>query len=213
MAIKHGHGLRGPRPQTDLQRAQEALLEADQSSKAPAFESKELVRRVLEFANTGKPKGLPASGEMEHGGQTFYPDCSQEHADLRKDLSAILSDELSGPAVSRLLKQARYITVNSFHLDRGALVRKERHFVPKLATLLAGQLLLIRSDKQLREDVKQCRLPGCGRFFLASDDVKDPSAKGRRRHRYCTPEHMDLAQSTSAERTRRWREREASKHK
>jgi hypothetical protein len=196
----------------DIENAQLVLLEADATSKEPALDSKELLRRVLEFANTGNPKGLPGGREMEYGGKTFYMDSSDEHATLRKDLAAIIAGELATPAVARLLKQSRHATVQTFELDRqGKLVHKERHFVPNLATLIAGQLMLIHSEERLRDDVKQCRLLGCGRFFLASDDVKDPSAPGRRRHRYCSPEHMDLAQSTGAERTRKWREDKAKK--
>jgi hypothetical protein len=199
-----------PRPQ-DIEKSLEILLAADDASAAPALESKELVRRVLEFANTGKPKGLPGARTMEHGGQTFYLDAADLQAELRKDLAAVIAETVVPAAVARLLKQARHITVKTYQMDRGKLTRKERHFVKDLPTLLAGQLLLIHTDERLRDDVKQCRLPGCGRFFLASDDVKDPSAPGRRRHRYCSPEHMDLAQSTPAERTRKWRENRAKK--
>jgi len=196
----------------DIEKAVEILLDVDDAGEAPALEAKDLVRRVIEFANTGKPRGLPGARELVHGGQSFLLDASEEHGALRKDLAAIVADELSGPAVSRLLKQSRHVSVKTFQVDRrGTLVPLERHFVPDLATLIAGQLLLIRSDEQLRDDVKQCRLPGCGRFFLASDDVKDASAPGRRRHRYCSPEHMDAAQSTGAERTRKWREDRAKK--
>jgi hypothetical protein len=206
-----------PQKPQEIAKALETLLETDDASVAPALEAKDLVRRVLEFANTGKPVGLPGARTVEHVGLTFYVDTGDQHVELRKDLAAVIAGELSGPAIARLLRQARHVTVKTYQMDRGKLVRKERHFVKDLPTLIAGQLLLIRSDEQLRDDVKQCRLPGCGRFFLASDDVKDASAPGRRRHRYCSPEHMDLAQSSGAERTRKWRENRkklaAAKHK
>jgi hypothetical protein len=57
-------------------------------------------------------------------------------------------------------------------------------------------------------DLKQCRLPGCGRFFLASDLIEDPSAQGRRRERYCSAEHMDQAQTPGAKRTAKWRNKD-----
>src|ERR1700730_15753279 len=205
-----------------LEKAQELLLAVDESSELPAFETQDLVRHVIHFANTGKAKGLPGARVMELNGEMFYMDTGTVHTDLQKDLAAVLIGELSGPAVGRLVKQARHVTVRSYQMDRGNLVRKERHFVMDLPTLLADVLLSIRSDATLRNDVKQCRLPGCGRFFLKSDLVKDPSAPGRHRDRYCSNEHMETAQTSGgAERTRRWREnmkkqsgaRTASKHK
>lgn len=200
-----------PKPK-DVEQAVATLLGADESTEAPAITQKDLVRRVLEFANTGRPEGLPGARVLTQGGRTFLlntPEQDAQHAELRKDLAAIVRGELSGPAVARLLKQARYVTVSGYELARGALRRVERQFVQDLSPVLADVLLLVRSEPALQKDVRQCRLPGCGRFFLASDHVEDPSSPGRRRHKYCSPEHMAAGQNTSAERTRRWR----SQHK
>jgi hypothetical protein len=182
---------------TEVEKAQEVLLEVDSTTEAATFEAKELVRRVLDFANTGKPKGLPGAR------QTFLvitPEHESQQADLCADLTAIVKGELSGPAVARLRRQARHVMVRSYAINRGALVRKERHFVKDLSPLLADVLLSIYGDQAARADVKQCRLPGCGRFFLASDLVDSPAARGRRRYRFCSQEHMEAGQTSSAKR-------------
>jgi hypothetical protein len=192
------------------------LVDAASSSSAPAIEEKELVRRVLQFANTGQPKGLPGVRTAEHGGQSFVllpPDVEKWQVELRKDLGSVIKDELSGPAAARLRKQAaRQVMVPVFQFERGALQISYRHFVGEaegmgLQTVLAFVVLRVLSNERLREDVKQCRLAGCERFFLASDELTDSSAPGRRRYRYCSPEHMAKAQTSGAERTRRWREK------
>jgi hypothetical protein len=124
----------------------------------------------------------------------------------------LVRDELSGPSSSRLRKDAeRLMMTPTFEFDRrGVLHPRYRYMAQDLRAALAYGVLLIRDKgRKFGEDLKQCRLAGCGRYFLASDQVKDPSAPGRRRHRYCSREHMDAGQNTSAERTRRWR----NKHK
>jgi hypothetical protein len=148
------------------------------------------------------------------------PELDRQHADLRRDLEAIVAGELSGPASARLRKLASHqVMVPVFEFERGGAVRTSyRRFVRDLDALVAYVLLRIRSDDQLRDDVKRCRLPGCPRFFLASDSRKDPSAPGRRRYRYCSREHEKLAPGASgAQRTARWREKQArlaaTKHK
>jgi hypothetical protein len=199
-----------PEPKA-IEQAVAALLEADESSDAPRLAKRELVRRVVAFANTGEPKGLPGARALILEGRTFWVTTEQDdvhntQAVLQKDLAAIVKGELSAPAVARLRKQARYVTVRSYVLERGAPRPVERLFVKDLAPVLADVLLQVRGDEQLQKDVRQCRLPGCDQFFLASDQVKDPSAPGRRRHRYCSDDHMAKAQTSGAERTRRWRE-------
>jgi hypothetical protein len=184
------------------------ILEVDQSSEAAAIPQLELVRRVLDFANTGRPVGLPGARSLTVGDQTFLvntPDQDELHTELKRDLAMVVKGELSGPAVARLLKQARYVTVRRYELHRGTLRRVERQFVDDLSPVLADVLLLVRSDDRLHKDVRQCRLAGCGRFFLASDLVADASARGRRRHRYCSDEHMNLGQTPGSKRTAKWR--------
>ena len=203
----------------EIEQAIAVVLEADASGAAPAIEEKTLVRRVLEFANTGRPEGLPGARVLTQQGQTFLlmtPEQDAQHVELQRDLAAIVKGELSGPATARLLKQARYVMVRRYELVRGTLRRIEKQFAEDLRPVLADVLLHIRSSESLQRDVRQCRLPGCGRFFLVSDQVKDPSAAGRRPHRYCSPEHMSAAQTPGAERTRLWRQRRAQgapKHK
>jgi hypothetical protein len=99
----------------------------------------------------------------------------------------------------------------TFEFDRsGGLHPKYRYLPEDLRAAVAYGVLLLRdTGRPFLEDLKQCRLAACKRFFLVSDQVKDPRAPGRRRHRYCSPEHMAAGQNTSAERTRRWR----AKHK
>jgi len=95
----------------------------------------------------------------------------------------------------------------AFEFDRNGVLHPKYQYMPEdLRAALAFGVLLIRDKgRTFGEDLKQWRLPGCGRYFLVSDHVTDPSAPGRRRHRYCSPEHMVAGQSTSADRTRRWR--------
>jgi hypothetical protein len=199
----------------DLAKAQELLLEVDGANEGVALEIKDLLRRMLEFANTGRPKGLPGARELVQGGQTFLvitPEIEAQHTQLRADLASLVKLDLSGPAVARLRRQARHVMVRSYAMDHGRLVRKERHFVNDLGPLLADVLLLVRSDDTLQDDVKQCRLARCGRFFLASDLISGPSAKGRRRHRFCCDEHMDEGQTPGAKRMARSRANR-NKHK
>jgi hypothetical protein len=118
--------------------------------------------------------------------------------------------ELSGPSAGRLRKDAERLTMTpTFEFDRSGALRPKYRYLPDdlRAALAYGVLLLRDTERPFGKDLKQCRLPGCGRFFLASDQVTDPSLPGRRRHRYCSPEHMAAGQNTSAERTRRWRTR------
>jgi hypothetical protein len=194
----------------DIEKAVATILEATESGDAPVITQKDLVRRVLAFANTGRPVGLPGARVMTSGDRTFLtytPEQDAQHAELRKDLTAIVKGELSAPAVARLRKQARYVTVRSYVLERGAPRPVERQFVNDLGPVLADVLLHVRGDEELRKDVRQCRLPGCGRFFLASDQVTDPSAPGRRRYKFCSHEHMNLAQTPGAKRTAEYRKR------
>jgi hypothetical protein len=205
-----------PKPNVDepaVAQAVETILNVVASVEGGSIDELDLVRRVLEFANTGAPAGLPGARALTVADRTYYMDTSSELAQLRSDLAAIVAGELSGPSAGRLRKEAsKQVMVPVFEFDRDGTVRTTyRRFVSELAPLLAYVLLRVRSDEELRGDVKRCRLPGCGRFFLASDQVKDPSAPGRRRHRYCSPAHMNEAQSTGAERTRRWRENVAKR--
>ena len=195
----------------DVEKAITTILDAVTGNLAPTFSERDLVRLVIAFANTGRPTGLPGSRVMSVGGQTFTVITNElppQHVELQRDLSAIVAGELSGPAAARLRKHAGcQVLVPVFELRRGVTLTRYRHLTSDLAATVSYVLLRVHSDVGLRDDVKRCRLAGCGRFFLASDDVKDPTAPGRRRHRYCTPEHMTEAQTSGAERTRRYRER------
>lgn len=201
-----------PEPK-DIEEAIATILDADASVRAAvpdAISQRDLVRRVMNFANTGRPEGLPGARVLTQGGQSFLvmtPEQDALRAELWKDLSAIVKGELSAPAVARLLKRARLVSVRHYEIEQKVLVPLERHFVKDLGALVADVLLRVRSDPELQKDVRQCRLPGCWRFFLASDQVKDPSAPGRRRHRYCSPEHMNLAQTPGAISTAKWRKK------
>ena len=53
--------------------------------------------------------------------------------------------------------------------------------------------LLLDEDLPHGRDLCRCKLPRCGRFFMA---VK--SSKGRTRRNYCTDEHMLEAQKATA---------------
>ena len=153
-----------------IEQSVERLLVTEDPGAAGAIAEMDLVRRVISFANLGRPEGLPGIRALEVNGQTFIlmEGIPEQQAQLRKDLAAIVRADLSGPAVARLLKQARHVIVRSYEIQRGELEPRERHFVgDSLATLLADVLLRVRSNEKLRKDLRQCQLKGCGRFFLA----------------------------------------------
>lgn len=188
-----------------------ALLKADAAEAAVPFAEKDLLRRVLDFANTERPGDLPGARVLTEGGQTFpviTPEQEEAHAELHKDLSAIVTQgNLSAASLKQLLRWARHVTVRTYAMEHGKPVEKHRHFVSDLRPLVADVLLRVLSSPDLRKDVRQCQFPGCARFFLASDLVTNPSAKGRRPYRYCAENH---ARTPGALRTAKWR-RESSK--
>lgn len=206
-----------------IEKAVETILGLAADAEAPTIAERDLVRRVIEFANTGRPLDLPGARVATHGGRSFIvltEDLGARQTELQRDLGAIVSGELAAPAIARLRKQAgRQVLVPSFDYKGGAVKVSHRHLTADLGATVSYVLLRVQSDERLRNDVKWCRLPGCGRFFLASEQITDPSAPGRRRYRYCTPEHMNEAQTSGAERTKRWRDRlakrtaTAAKHK
>ncbi len=190
-------------------------------TEGPTITEKELVRLVINFANTGQPRGLPGTRVLEMGGQTFVlqsPEIDEQCAELKKNLAAIVRGELSGPAVNRLRKEASRMVLVPTHEPRNATT-KFRHIPLDPAAVLAHTILLLRDQSKgtLGADLKRCQLPGCGIFFLSSDKVTDASRGGRKRERFCSDEHMDAAQTPGAVRTREWRKnkakREAAKHK
>jgi hypothetical protein len=188
-----------------IEQALETVLAADASAAAPAIEEKELVRRILQFANTGHPKDLPGVRTAEHGGQTFIlvpPDAEKWQIELRKDLSAILKGKLTPRGLERLLERSRHVIVRTYELGREGPIAKDRHFVNDLPPLVADVLLRVLTKPELRNDVRQCQFPGCSRYFLASELAVDPRAPGRRPYRYCDQKH---GRSPGALRTAKWR--------
>jgi hypothetical protein len=204
--------------QNDLSDAVAAILKGVETVGAPAISQKELVRRVLECANTGQPRGLPGARTMEVNGQTFVlisDELQQQCAELKKQLGILTrGDDLAGPTIKRLQHEAgRMVLVPTFEIEGGELHTKFRHLPLDLQAVLAHTLLSLRDRGKGTPgaDVKRCALPGCGRFFLASDLVRDPSAAGRRRSRYCSGEHMLAGQTPGAERTAKWRKNQQAK--
>jgi hypothetical protein len=188
------------------------------------FTLKELIRSVLDFANSGQPANIPGARVLElpvdGRRQRFYVAVPELHAELRQDLASILRNDLSGPRIARLIEQASEVqTELRFERERGEL--RERIVYKSLdpADTIALALLRLRvseHEKVLR-DIAQCQLASCGKFFFKSEQVNDPSDAGRRRYKFCEPLHMRQAQRGGAERTARWRERKAAaaatKHK
>lgn len=209
--------------QDRLMSAVGTILETVGSAAAPTLSEKDLARTVVEFANTGIARHLPGTRVLHSNGQTFvmaWDSLDRDLADLRKDLSAIVRGELPGPSVARLRRQAgRVVLVPTFEIERGNVQRKDRVLPLDPQAVVAFVLLMLRDQRTaIGADLKQCRLPVCGKFFLASDQVAGPSARGRRRSRFCCDDHMEQGQTPGAERTRRYRvglaERQAAaKHK
>jgi hypothetical protein len=197
------------------------VIAAVERSPGPVVTERELVQSVIEFANSATItgvlrhvpglRGLPINGEMYI---VITDELRHRSEELKKELAASIRGDLPGPTVARLRKSARrMVLVPNYEIERGTLQTKYRHLPADLDAVLAYILLLLRDhgEGMLGADLKQCVLPGCGRIFLASDQVVDPSAAGRRRHRYCSPEHMAAGQTSGAERTRKWRENKAKK--
>lgn len=206
----------------EIQQAIRTILSATDGANAEPIEEPELIRRVLNFANSGRPEGLPGSRTLMQGGQVFTvvtEDTPKQQTQLRRDLAGVAARNISSTRLGQLrLSYGRQVLVPVVGFANGKMRLRYRYLPVEdkpggsaLAGTLTHVLLRIHSDAGLTDDLRQCQLPGCGNFFLMSDQVSDPAAPGRRRYRYCTDEHMKAGQTGGAERTRKWRENVAKK--
>jgi len=193
----------------EASKAVATLVEFAATSNAPNITEKSLVRAVVNFANTGQARDLPGAPVIIVNGQSFClasPEMDALRAQLQNDLTAVVQDALAGSTLQRLRKDSsRMVQVPIHEMSLG--VPTYRYFPMDLSAVLAHTVLMLRDKAKngLGKDLKQCKLAGCGQFFLSSDMVADTSKGGRPRERFCKPEHMAAAQTPGAERTRQWR--------
>jgi hypothetical protein len=191
--------------------AVDLLLQAEPAN-APVISERELFRRVVAFANTGRPDGLPGARTLTVNGQTFWVvapnvDPGKQHTELCKHLGEIVAGGLSATSTARLCAAATHVVVKSYHRERGKVIARDRHFVGDHIEKGIADVLL---REGLAKDLKRCQLPGCGRYFLASDQPHEEGARGRRPYLYCSdPHRAEAKKSAGANRTARWRARRA----
>jgi hypothetical protein len=198
----------------------------------PSVTEAKFARLVVHFANTGQltgalltTPGLRVLVPMDSGGKKLVQrDVVMGHVPteelerlrkrLREVLTAITRDTVGAKDLQWLSDDASALKIEpSYQVDKhGKLTATYTYFPPGISAAISyGVLVIADTARALRADLKQCRLERCGCFFFSSDS---PAATGRDRARYCTPEHMiEAHKATSAERTRRWRERKARKQK
>jgi hypothetical protein len=206
----------------ELERAISVVLEAAETGKEPPLSEAQFVRLVVEFLNSGDPRGALARLPGVRAGifrgppgsvvdrKTGRPavmtdETAETFVSGRRDLDAIVRNELPGASVARLRAEARRtVLAPSYEVTSGEL-RVMFHHMPQgvRAAIAYGALLMWDAVRPFRKDLKRCRLPGCGRFFFASDRVGPKG--GRPRYAYCCDEHMEAGQTPGAERTRKWR--------
>jgi hypothetical protein len=185
---------------------------------------KQLLQLVIDFANRGSVKG-PLLLQAHLDGlalsqPTAFGEIVVESSDgstelrrqLRRDLAATLSEEISEHHIARLKTLAsELVAVPVYDVKRKLNVRSQWSYVPlRFEALLAHAVLLLLDDErlELRADLARCKLDSCQIFFLSSERS---SSTGRRRKDYCCDEHMLEAHSnTSANRTLDWRARKAA---
>jgi hypothetical protein len=190
-------------PNADTRSALSVLIKAARSPGVSLTEN-ELVRAMAESANTGKPAKQFAAGIEIHGQIYFDATDLERCVELKKDLAAFVRGVLSDKAIARLKKAACQMAM--IPTPSGGY----RFFPENLSAVFGHGLGLLQDEKRpLGRDFKQCVLPSCGRFFLPSDLVDDPSDPGRRRNRFCSDEHETRGQSPGSMRQRRYRERKA----
>lgn len=108
--------------------------------------------------------------------------------------------------------QADVVPVSQRRWQNGEFVVETRLYPLSIKAAAAYVLLLLLDRKRLKKlggNLARCRLDACGAFFLSV-----APAKGGPRPKYCSQTHQGLAAKlTAAERTQRWRKRQAAKHK
>lgn len=199
MAIIRGNPGSAAISSADIHAALLVLMEA---ARAPGLSltKRDLIRAIIVSANEGKlrpPIGTP----IEINGQAFFPvEELLRCADLRGELAAIIHGSLPTSTKAALRRMARQMAM--VPTTKGAV----RFFPIDAAAVLSYGLTLLQDESEWQGDLKQCQFPGCGKFFLASDQVNDPSEPGRRLYRYCA-EHTGK-KTAGAIRQREWRKRQ-----
>lgn len=205
----------------ELQGALKTVLDVAEQSKSPALSEGELSRAVVEFANQGVLRGpllfvpglaIPAAffqTGMKQLDVTMDPVLPAQRDQLRKDLAAVVAGQVAARTISRLRKSARRIVMTP-----GGASGRSVHYLPEsMEALLAHVVGKLRDDAVSDGgDLRQCKT--CGLFFFSSDRTRET---GRPREAYCSNECMlQQHRSDSAERVRRYRERQrlkAAKHR
>ena len=176
------------------------------------------IRRVVEFANTGKLG--PLVGVLRRG--AVAPDAVSAaglRARVVADLELIAAGaELSDSTVQRLLDgtDGLTITVAKFgKADRELVLLTTADRLEALTSYVTLLLYQARPDeRQFPGDLRRCQLESCSRFFFARDQLE--AHGGRPVTKFCSREHMlEHHAQSGAERTAKYRQRkaDAAKHK
>jgi hypothetical protein len=213
----------------EVHAAAQTILRAATENPGPAISERDLLRLAIDFLNEGRLSGplLFAPGvrviKPLGAGADWIPTPADVtpskwlegiQQQLRHDFSAMAMGTIKRDAIVRLMKDAsQMVATPTFTVERrqSRSLRVNWHYIPtSLEAVLSYAALLLRDDARgFGNDLKRCSLEACGIFFFSSDQSKET---GKPRERFCKKEHMDQKhRSTSAARTRKWRERKAEK--
>lgn len=198
----------------------------------PALPEREIVRRVLHLANDctdeekeegllvsmlshGMPSPTAATLARIHGSDYLrkaWSSISAERDRFREKLEMVYSDraaarkELRSEVVKGL---GEIVPIPKLSLtDEWKVLPEVRYFALSVGAACAFALaLLLDESAGLGTALKKCKLSPCHNIFLSL-----PSAAGGRPPLYCNRDHQaEYAAQSGADRTQRWRKRQAKK--
>jgi hypothetical protein len=191
----------------------------------PGITEAAFTRLCVDFANTGQLSGLllrvpgvrllvaiDRKGEVipeSIHGHLPTPELEVVRKRLRNLLSAIANDRpIIATELRKMAAAASHTQMTPMYSIKpnGVLESSYRYMPENIeAAISYGVLLMADVGRPYRRDLKKCCLPSCSRYFFSSDS---PAPTGRDRVLYHSPECMIAKhKTTSADRTRRWRER------
>jgi hypothetical protein len=180
-----------------------------------------LVERAVNFANRGTINSyfnFVSQGEREHQDDARNPGLTEgmkgDLSKFRSALTAIAEADVTSDRIATWCRHASgVLSIVSYNMVDGVPTAEIRHqvvehFASPEPTGLFSLILVWLMDPQrpfLAKDLCQCHWRECGKFFFAR--AEKPKHQGKRLRRYCSHEHMKLANDAeSAERVRRWRQ-------
>lgn len=177
VAIIHGNPGPAAISSADVHAALLVLIEA---ARAPgdSVTKWELIRAIVESANSGRLQP-PIGSTIEVNGQVFIQAADLERcAELKKELAAIARRELPAKTRAKIREAGRQLAM--VPTGNG----ETRLFPLDPSAVLSHGLTMLLDEPEFNTQLKQCTFPGCGKFFLANDQV-NPGDRGRRQYKYC----------------------------